>query len=266
MKNAIVFLTVRPNMQLIRFAEKFNGSIITPYICIDDSNYNVSSMTVNTIKYSYSECMSRGFKNLILPSTLKNQKRPCAWDKAFYHFCIKDTSYDNVYFIEDDVFIPFPITIFNIDKKYPFADLLCESHTIRKYNDNWPHWNSITKYFDVPLYHSMVCACRVSKRMLYIVSCFAKINKTLLYHECFLNTLAAKYNLRIKTPDEFKSVTWNNKWELKDIKINQLYHPVKDYNSHKIFRNFLLLNNRTENNANKEMNTNKENNKLKILN
>ena len=99
MKNAIVFLTVRPNMQLIRFAEKFNGSIITPYICIDDSNYNVSSMTVNTIKYSYSECMSRGFKNLILPSTLKNQKRPCAWDKAFYHFCIKDTSYDNVYFI-----------------------------------------------------------------------------------------------------------------------------------------------------------------------
>jgi hypothetical protein len=112
----------------------------------------------------------------------------------------------------------------------------------------------------------MVCACRVSKRMLYIVSCFAKINKTLLYHECFLNTLAAKYNLRIKTPDEFKSVTWNNNWELKDIKINQLYHPVKDYNSHKIFRKFLLLNNGIENNADEEMNTNKENNKLKILN
>lgn len=234
MRNAIVFLTYQPNTELIKFANRFNSPNLVPYICIDDSNYNTNNIKVKTIQYSYDECSSKGFIGLILPFTLQNTYRPCAWDKAMYHFCVKDTSFDNVYFVEDDVLIKSPLEIYNIEKTYPKADLICSSHISFKMDPFWPHWIICHDLHDKLLYHSMMCICRLSKKLLNNILNFAEKHGKLCYHECFFNVLAADNNYIIENPFEFKNITWNTNWNLIDFKLGLLYHPVKNVEIHKL--------------------------------
>lgn len=143
-KNAIVFLTRDlPDINLISFCKELETDILHTYICIDNFNVDTSNIKVKILKYNNEECKSRGFINSSLLRTLKYEWRPSAWDRALYHFCVKDTSFDNVYFVEDDVFISSKEVIYNLDIKYKNIDLLCKSNI--NYNDDnkiWHNWKN----------------------------------------------------------------------------------------------------------------------------
>ena len=57
-----------------------------------------------------------------------------SWDKAMFFFSHVETSYENIWFFEDDVFFFSETTLVKMDEKYPFCDLLTRSHTIKYEN------------------------------------------------------------------------------------------------------------------------------------
>ena len=46
--------------------------------------------------------------------------------------------------------------------------------------------------------------------------------------------------LSIKQVEELNTITWNKDWKIKDININNLYHPIKDFSRQELFRTSLL--------------------------
>ena len=160
-----------------------------------------------------------------------------------YYFNTNNIDYEYVWFIEEDVFIPHIYTILNIDNKYPNYDLLCNSNNynttpqgenIKKWN-----WYSYFKkycYLKPPYFTSMICAIRCSKKMLNTIHKYTVHYKTLFMDEVLFNTLAYRDNLSIKVVSELKNITWNNKFKFNNIKNNLLYHPIKNTNTHNIYR------------------------------
>jgi hypothetical protein len=248
---AIIFLTIRPSVQLIQFAEKLQKDSYTVYLCIDDNKFNTSHISLKIIKYNENECISKGFRGLSLSTN-----RPIAWDKAMYHVCRKDTSYDYVYFIEDDVFITSHTVIDTIDKKHPNADLLCQAHNSETEHPAWPHWH--TTNLPKPLYHSMVCACRLSRKLLELISIYAKKHNSLGGLEVLFNTIAAHNRLIIQNPKELRTIWYVNNWQPFKMTIGNMYHPIKNQALHPIYRNKLQirLQNRLQNSAIKTDNQN----------
>lgn len=234
MKSAVFFLTVRPSKELIDFAIELNTTDLAVYISIDDSTYDAKHIPIQTIQYSSEECLQAGFNECLLPYTTQNKIRPTAWDKALYHVCVKETFHDFVYFLEDDAFVSSKDIFHTLDKQYN-ADLLCATHTPHQSNDRWPHWPKKTQ-IEEPWFHSMMSACRLSKKLLSKILEYAEKNKTLCYHEYFFNTLAAHNNLTIANPEEFKNVTWRNNFSLSNIQLGKFYHPLKKQELHPLYR------------------------------
>ena len=240
-KNAIVFLTRDlPDINLISFCKELETDILHNYICIGNFNDDTSNIKVKILKYNNEECKNRGFINSILPRTINNEWRPSAWDKALYHFCVKDTSFDNVYFVEDDVFISSKEVIYNLDKKYKNIDLLCESN--KNYNDDkiWHNWKIINEtQIKKPWFHSMMCACRLSKKLLELILEYATKHNQLLFIEIIFNTLVAHNNLTILNPIEFQNIYAIYEWKSKYLEYGLLYHPIKDQEKHTKYRKIL---------------------------
>lgn len=238
-KIAIVFLTYIPSKELIAFSNDLQKSCDSNvYICIDDDTYDHTQISVRTLKYRSEVCADNGFKNLLLYCTTK--LRPCAWEKAMYHFCVIDKSYDFVWFIEDDVLITSLQTISDIDKKYPEADLLCRSNDPLDITSKWPNlWTA--RSLPKPWFFSMMCACRLSKNLLYKIREFVDINKTLHFHEVFFNILAYQHKLKVENPDELKGILWIQNWNINNITLGHMYHPVKAQYLHDILRRQLTI-------------------------
>jgi hypothetical protein len=244
-KTAIVFLTYRPSNELIAFTKDLQESCRSSvYICIDDDAYDHTQISVRTLKYSSAVCAHNGFKNLLLYCTAK--LRPCAWEKAMFHFCVIETSYDFVWFIEDDVLITSLQTIPDIDRKYPFADLLCRSNDPLDITSKWPHLKT-ARSLPKPWFFSMMCACRLSKNLLFNINKFANIKKTLHFHEVFFNILAYQYKLKVVNPHELNGILWRHNWDINNITLGHMYHPVKEQDRHDTLRRDLAIKNNEKN-------------------
>ena len=233
-------MTREPNNYLIDLASDLVSETLIIYIAIDNSGYNTSSIPTNLriIKYDEETCKSEGYVCSLLKCTLRNVDRPCSWDKALYHFCVKDLIYDNVYFVEDDVFISDRNIFSNIDKKYESADLICSFNVSEQSDPRWCNWKEFNN-LEKPWYHSMVCACRLSNKLLSKIVEYANANKRLLFHEFFFNTIANTNNLVIKTPPEFENIHWCADWNISNIQKGKLYHPLKSPILHDLYRRYL---------------------------
>ena len=183
-------------------------------------------------------CKASGFKDTVLWC----QGRACSRDKALYYFCRNNIPFKHLWFIEEDVFIPTIHTIENINKKYPFADLLCKSNGIvyeRRTDWHWPIVNEKIKNMAPPYSSSLVCAIRVSKKMLNVINFYVKKYKTLFLDEALFPTLAVKARLKIRNPPEFSNIHYNHRWRKHDLNSTNLFHPIKNIYKQYAFRRYI---------------------------
>lgn len=245
MKNIIVFLTVRPTLEYYNLCKKILNVNYLVYICIDDNLYEIPEYdnVIDIIKINNNECEDAGFKDCVMMF----RHQCCSRDKALYYFYKNNVDYDNIWFLEEDVFIPTPLTIVNIDNKYGNVDdLLVSSHEIYDKNTisdwHWPHVkNTIT--IPLPWAKAMICAIRVSKKMMELIYEYATTNKTLFMDEALFNTIALYNNLIINVIPELSTITYRDKWILDDILPQKLYHPIKNIGTQTIFQKMIDTNN-----------------------
>lgn len=237
MQRAICFLTVRPSECLYRFAVQLNqSSDYDVYICIDDESYmGCENLQVPLIRVSRALCEEHGMKGTLL----WRKDDACARDKALFYFLrVCEVRYPSIWFIEEDVFIPTLDAIRNIDDKYPSADLLSASHDVcTSRRSDW-HWRHVFEQttLDPPYASSMICAIRVSDRLLDCIDKYARAYNQLFLDEALFNTLALQAQLHVVTPPELSTIVWRRNWTFSDIKQSNLYHPIKDMRLHDQFR------------------------------
>jgi hypothetical protein len=157
-----------------------------------------------------------GFVNSI-SSNYQNQTISSI-DRALYYFGQINKGYDNIWFIEDDVFFYSEDTLLNIDRKYQNSDLLT-SQTI--FN---------TKAF------------RASKKLIQYIAGHADQNKTLDCIQTLLPKLAFSNNLCHDKPDELQYIKESHEWNYDDINKYCLYHPMKNLIEHEDCRSIERFN------------------------
>jgi hypothetical protein len=191
---------------------------------------------VNLIRIKDEDCYVNGYKNM----SFIGEKEVTGWEKAIYYFSNINTVYENIWFLEDDVFFNNEKTLMDIDAKYKNSDLLTNNYNENEtgLKDCWL-WNTINIELPPPYYGAMCCAVRMSKNMLLKVKEYADNYKTLFFLEALLPTLCKKTNLIYDIPDELKNIVFIKNYNDKDIDITNLYHPVKDMLKHLDYRTLL---------------------------
>ncbi len=253
--NIICLLTFQPSIIWLKFLTTFlNGDEYKIFIMVDDMEFDIEPFQNSWSEFIFLKtdaflCTASGlgFMNPVIP---RDHKRPSAWNKAVYHFTHRYLSYENIWFIEDDVFIPCGQSIIDLDIKYAEYELLAASHNINKTGslDGWQWWKEVPAFLPPPWAHSMVAACRVSKNLLHIVRDFALEHKSqsgVLFIEFIFNTLALHNNLKVKEVNELVNIISNmaaskSPFDLSAIKKDCLYHPVKDIMLHDRLRNSIF--------------------------
>ena len=135
-----------------------------------------------------------------------------------------------------------------------------------EWNNTW-HWKRIFKQCPLPPPYatSMICAVRVSPKLLAVIDFFAKKFHRLFMDEALFNTLALKANLRVVTPSELSTIVFRKKWQDFEFTKDKLYHPVKEVQRQIYLRSMLENKNTTKNNNNNNKNRiiNKKKNELR---
>lgn len=236
--NSICLICYRPNNIWCDFLNTFRYYQV--YIIIDDNDFDINIFKlkydyINFIKIENKKCNEFNFKN----TNYFLRKEISGWDKAIYYFCNENYNYDNVWFMEDDVFFYNEITLINLDKKYDNYDYLAKKWTINKDGaKNYWHWNNIDLKFKPPFYNSLQCITRMSKKMLFSIKKYVKYNKTLTFLEELFPTIAIKNNLTYFNPVELnETIIYRHEWKIENINKNDIYHPIKNIEQHSLFRN-----------------------------
>jgi hypothetical protein len=231
---AIVFLTVRPPEELVRCVEKLCVANYHVFICMDDNQAPIPShdtSKITFIRYNQGIAEKVGY----LGSVAWVPDRASSRCKALYHFAHLPHSYEYVWMIEEDVFIPSKHTIKYLDEMYPSGDLLCTGNDINTTGEltSWPWWEKIKDKISLPWSKSMICAIRVSPKLLKKIDEFTTKIKSLLFDETLFTTIALHHFLKVINPPELSDIVyWNKTWDVKEFKENHLYHPLKNWKDH----------------------------------
>lgn len=241
-KIALALVSRNPNYIWLNFLNSFKNYDI--YIFIDDNNedfnekYKNIYKNLNIIQIDDNFCKNNGYYNCLI-KVYNISKDTLAWDKALFYFCTLNTNYDYLWIIEDDIFFMNETFIINIDQKYPNSDLLTKENRINYDGDltTWENWWAVKDNLKLPWCISMVCACRLSKRLLKKIKEYVNHHNRLTYHEAHFNTLAYQNNFLIDNPIEFQHIGYLVDWNIcNGLDPNKFYHPVKNINEHLIVR------------------------------
>ena len=254
-KKAIALLCRIPHEEHINFLKGLTTHYDIYFICDKD----ISDLNLPNIQYMYyiyykdKFVADKGYKNscMYINKNTESYGLVSSWDKAFFYFCNINTKYKNIWFVEDDVYIPLKSTLVNIDKKYSsIYDLLVESDR-KSENGNFKEWGVSNLWekmknadyvLELPWYRSMQCINRVSYKLLNLIKELVENNNTLVFHEYMFNTLAHKNNLKVKVIPELKNVKWryrNNNWNYDEIEFDKLYHPMKDMKLQQVYHEIM---------------------------
>jgi len=254
----LCFLTVAPQEEYLDFLLKMTNT--QPVFVVCDSNeyvppqqikskdYSaiiitekdaptikpVSPNTIYFVKIADEVCGKNGFLNTNNAIT----KSPSAWDKALYYFCMKNHT-DYVWFIEEDVFVPRPTIFDEINAKYPTTDLVTKQHVLEKDDPGFYWWFDGEGRMDRPYYRSLVCASRVSRKLLNLVGKMAQEKHTVCFLEILFSSLAHNNGLTIEQIPELQSIIFRHSWTKDTVHMNGLFHPVKNVAEHTKFRTYL---------------------------
>ncbi len=221
----------------IDFLNKFKQYDV--YIMCDRNSHDYSELwntsypNVKFLQIVRQEPESAGFANL--SSAISPQQVVNSWDKAVYYFSKINTTYDNVWLIEEDVYFYSEQTLLDIDSKFPQSDLLTNAVTERAadMNSAWNwHWCLFSVGVPEPHRRAMVCATRFSKAMFASIADYAAKNRTLFYLEACFPTLALHYKLKHDCPMELSTVEYRHDWSSEHINNVNLYHPLKNLDEH----------------------------------
>jgi mannosyltransferase OCH1-like enzyme len=249
-KKIICFLTLKPSLEFYNFCKTLINKEYDVYICIDDNSYTIPQYdgVIKIIQIDNQECIEQGFKSSV--SYFYNQA--CSRDKALYYFCRKYDSvnnninnnkqYEHIWFIEEDVFIPTNNTLMLIDSKYKNGDLLCRDQNVCDINHMVSLFNTVKDkiHFNAPYTQSMICAIRISKKILNHINDYVNEYRELFLDELLFTTIAKNNDLAIINPEEFSTIFFNRTWRFINIKPNYLYHPLKDSNIQFLYHKRLL--------------------------
>lgn len=256
--NAIALLTRKPNIEWLHFLSTFTNYDV--YVIIDESPnvenydkiYGHQFPGIELIQISKNDCCGKGFMD---SSTATKLPRIIAWDKALYFFSIHCRNYDNVWFMEEDVFIHSESTLIELDREFPKEDLLTKNHNIKNNDDvlDW-HWKHVNGYIKLPWACSLVPICRLSNLLIEKIRLHAKKAGCLFFIEAMFNTIAEQNNMLIggRVPggnghmEKFKFIDHMGDGErFVDEKHKQyLFHPIKDVSRHEIIRKRLASKNK----------------------
>ena len=236
-KIALCILTRFMNDYWVDFLRTFNTHDV--FLVIDDNTIHHSPHieNVNIVQVSDEQCINAHY---FKSSCWSNLKDIVAWDRALYYFNHVRTDYEHVWFIEDDVFFMDENIITNIDNQYPSTDLICAFHDINHDGNaavGWNHWYNIIHRINPPWAHSLVAISRLSRRLLNDVDNYVKGNTHLIFIEALFNTLALHNSYSIAHPECISNtVTYDTQWNIKDLDIKNIYHPLKKIDDHKYIR------------------------------
>jgi hypothetical protein len=236
--NAISLICHKPNPVWFDFLSTVTKYDV--YMIIDDNSKNYTEefsyyKNIHIIQINESDCITNGVINVGFFN------RPVAgWDKAVYYFSHVNTSYDYVWFVEDDIFLNSEKTLLDIDYKYKDSDLLSNTYGENQFGTSreW-HWPRIRINTPPPWYCAMVCSIRTSKGLLACIKEYANKHKTLFFLEAMFSTICKTNNLKYDTPDELKNVVYKRDYKDTDINSTHLFHPVKDIPKHEYYRTLL---------------------------
>jgi len=237
--NCLILVCHKPNPIWLEFLNSFQYYRI--FIIIDDETVNYEHLCeiyrrLNFIFIDKTNCMVTGITNMCF--TLN--KMVSGWEKAFFFVVEEHTrdlfkNYDNIWFMEDDVFFYDEKTLKDLDDKYPTSDLLTAPCYLKTPEDKWL-WNVIHTKFEEPHYHAMVCAARISRKILDRVYDYADEHKVLFFVEALIPTIAKQFDYKYDTPEELSTIQFQYDWAADTLNRSHFFHPVKNIQLHKDVR------------------------------
>lgn len=229
--NVLCFLSVRPSPAFYATCKAFQAEGgYAVFLCVDDPSYKIPGYdgAVPLIQLPTGEAEAAGFKDTVLQ--VKN--RASSRDKALYYFAQRYRGRaEHIWFLEEDVFLASTRTLRRLDANWgPHYDLLSRSHTVEQARPTSWHWPHIFTQMDLPPPYSssMICAVRVSRRLLSSIREYADTHKTLFMDEALFNTLALQRGMRVGCPRELYTVEFKCTWEDWEFDWRNLYHPMKN--------------------------------------
>ena len=85
----------------------------------------------------------------------------------------------------------------------------------------------------------MVCACRMSKQLLFLIFDYADKYKELFFLEAMFPTIAITNNLLCESPEELNTIIYRHNWRYKEMNKLNIFHPIKNIELHKLLREVL---------------------------
>jgi hypothetical protein len=242
-KTAVCLLGCNVKSEWLNFLNSFEN--YDTYVMLDDplpfylQQIQKEFPKVKILFANDNDCKDAGFTNM----NFLMSKQVTSWERAVYHFSRVNTTYDNIWFLEDDIFINDENVLVNIDKKYPETDLLTSTCTTVQdpSTDGW-HWHRIKIEFPPPHCRVMVCGVRVSSKLLSDISDYAIEHKTLFFLESLFATICLRNpNLTHIMPDEMNTIEYRYHWHTGNVyeKRNNIIHPIKEMADQIAFRKYI---------------------------
>jgi hypothetical protein len=242
---AIALLTLNPKRELIEFYKNISTNNYDFYCIVDNNNINKSLINdnVNFIQIDDHFCARNGFHGFNPVIRKRNAPLVSAWDKAIFYFCRLNRSYEHIWFVEDDVFVPDFNLFQTTDSRYQNTDLLSSKIEVNVTGElkSWVWWK-MASHSNIPLpwAKSMVCAFRVSKILLQLLDQHVSKNKNKYkFIEYIFHTLALHNELTVKEADSLSGIVYRRDWVKEDLNFNTFYHPVKSIEQQILFREYL---------------------------
>jgi|LauGreDrversion4_2_1035121.scaffolds.fasta_scaffold00721_3 hypothetical protein len=263
-KSCICIVSRVVNIEWLKFLSKFNNYDV--YIVADDNSQDYKEKykefsKVKIIQFDDEECEKAGFAGLtkgIEPTSImegKKGKSVWAWDKAFYYFAIKNKSYENMWLIEEDVYVYDEMSFIYLDKKNIGIDLV--SPTISQdfvdagSNEYYPNgwwWRKICvvnkgmKYESPDFLRCLAFHVRVSKKMIEKIKEYVGLYGCLFFHEACLPMICKMNNLSFSNPDELsisipcRELPESRKDGILSFRKYYFFHPIKNLERHEKYR------------------------------
>ena len=264
-EKAICIISKNYHFELINFYSNFKNYDI--FFIIDDNEKIVNDTqykNINFIRLNNSYVENKNYINS--SSIYLNFNKVIGWDKGLLFFYEMkqhnvSSSYQFIWFLDNDVWFFNENTLVNIDNKYENSDLLTNKYGEKGDSNSWP-WNKTILHEDYKYYKSMICGCRFSEKMLESINNYVLEFKSLFFIEIMFPTIAKRNNLIYDCPQELRTLSYNDKFEYKDFNRTNLFHPIKNLSEQNKIR-FYINNKEKIKEIQKIKEKIKENNKYK---